>query len=274
MSRRRTNGSGSPRLRANANGFILDPIMERMNNIDDGAPPRVPDDRRIYVVGDIHGRIDLLARLHAMILADAETAPDRKRVLIYLGDYVDRGPGSFEVVDALIYQPLAGFEAVHLMGNHEDMMLEFLDGPPAPLWTANGGIATLASYGVEPPAALFHPADLETFRRRLQEAMPEDHLRFLQNLRFYHIEGDYFFVHAGVRPGVPLDAQEPREMMWIRDRFLISDGDFGKRVVHGHTPSLLPEVYDNRIGIDTGAFYTGRLTCLVLEGAEHRFLHT
>jgi len=236
--------------------------------------PRVPGDRRIYAVGDIHGRIDLLNKLHARIVADAETAQNLRRVIVYLGDYVDRGPGTFDVLDVLINEPLAGFERVHLKGNHEDMMLEFLTGPPKPTWISNGGIATLASYGVEPPVTLCHPADLETFRRRLQRALPSDHLGFLQGLRLCHTEGDYFFVHAGVRPGVPLEDQIPYEMMWIRDRFLLSDADFGKRVVHGHTPNLVPEVFENRIGIDTGAFYTECLTCLVLEGAEHRFLHT
>jgi serine/threonine protein phosphatase 1 len=187
---------------------------------------------------------------------------------------VDRGPGSFDVLDVLINEPLAGFEGVHLKGNHEDMMLDFLAGPAEPLWTGNGGIATLASYGVEPPVVLYHPPDLETFRRRLRAAIPPNHLGFLRGLRLCHTDGDYFFVHAGVRPGVPLDDQDPYEMMWIRDRFLLSDADFGKRVVHGHTPCPVPEVLGNRIGIDTGAYFSGRLTCLVLEGAEHRFLHT
>ncbi len=249
--------------------------MELKHQVGAGdRSPRIPDDRRIYAVGDIHGRIDLLNKLHALIVADAETAQNLRRTVVYLGDYVDRGPGAFDVLDVLINEPLAGFEAVHLKGNHEDMMLKFLAGPPEPLWIGNGGITTLDSYGVEPPTALYLPADLETFRRRLQRALPSDHLDFLQGLRLCHTEGDYFFVHAGVRPGVPLEAQIPYEMMWIRDRFLLSDADFGKRVVHGHTPSLVPEVFENRIGIDTGAFYTGCLTCLVLEGAEHRFLHT
>jgi len=249
--------------------------MESKHQFDAGdRSPRVPDDRRIYAVGDIHGRIDLLNELHTLIVADAETAQNLRRMVVYLGDYVDRGPGTFEVLDVLVNEPLAGFERAHLMGNHEDMMLKFLAGPPEPMWIINGGIATLESYGVEPPAARYAPADLEVARRRLQQALPSDHLGFLQGLRLCHTEGDYFFVHAGVRPGVPLEDQNPYEMMWIRDRFLLSDADFGKRVVYGHTPSRVPEVFENRIGIDTGAFYTGCLTCLVLEGAEHRFLHT
>ncbi len=164
--------------------------------------------------------------------------------------------------------------AVHLKGNHEELMLEFLAGPAEPVWTSNGGIEAMASYGLEPPPVLYDPVDLEFYRRCLRRALPSDHLAFLRDLRLCHTEGDYFFVHAGVRPGMPLEAQKPHEMIWIRDRFLLSDADFGKRVVHGHSPSPLPEVFDNRIGIDTGAFYSGRLTCLVLEGAEHRFLHT
>ncbi len=254
---------------------MVDAMIDR--DADNGAQAlraRVPDGLRLYVIGDIHGRRDLLVRLHDRIVADAEAAAGLKHTVIYLGDYVDRGPESFEVLDRLINEPLAGFDTIHLKGNHEDMMLAFLSGAAGSLWTGNGGIETLGSYGLQPPPTLFDGADLESLRYRLRRAIPSDHVRFLEGLRLCHTEGDYFFVHAGVRPGKPLADQDPREMMWIRDPFLGSNASFGKRVVHGHSPCAEPEVSWNRIGIDTGACWTGRLTCLVLEGDAHRFLQT
>lgn len=244
---------------------------------DAGAAPveaAVPEGRRVYVVGDIHGRDDLLRALHGMIVEDANAHPARDRVVVYLGDYVDRGPGSFQVLEMLLRKPLRGFASVFLRGNHEEMMLRFLDGPADPNWLFNGGDATVASYGVAVCWKDFQPPELERLRVRLNDAVPPEHVAFLEDLRLYHEEGDYAFVHAGLRPGVPIDKQSPREMVWIRDLFLRSKADFGKRVVHGHTITTEPEVRHNRIGIDTGAFCSGRLTCLVLEGSATRFLHT
>jgi len=237
-------------------------------------PYRVPEERRIYVIGDIHGRADLLARLHAEIVDDAATAGERIKVVVYLGDYVDRGLQSFEIVDALIHEPLQGFERVHLRGNHEDMMLKFLDAPRDATWIFNGGDATLASYGVMISSMIMLPSDLADLSARLGNALPADHRDFLEGLDYFHVEGDYLFVHAGLRPGVPLAAQRHSDMMWIRERFLNSDADFGRRIVHGHSIRTVPEIRPNRIGIDTGAFFMGRLTCLVLDGAEQRFIET
>lgn len=239
------------------------------------AAAAVPAGRRVYIVGDIHGRDDLVRTLHEMIVEDANARPADERVVVYLGDYVDRGPGSFQVVEMLLRKPLDGFERVFLRGNHEEMMLRFLDGPADPNWLFNGGDATIASYGVAVGWKDFQPPALERLRLRLVDAVPPEHVAFLEDLRLYHEEGDYVFVHAGLRPGVPIEKQSPREMVWIRDLFLRSKGDFGgKRVVHGHTITAEPDVRSNRIGIDTGAFSSGRLTCLVLEGSETRFLHT
>jgi serine/threonine protein phosphatase 1 len=229
---------------------------------------------RIYVVGDIHGRDDLLIRMHAMMLADARERPGLAPTVVYLGDYVDRGSGSFEVLEFLIQEPLPGFTSIHLMGNHEDMMLRFLDGPPTLNWLVNGGVATLASYGVASGEPIVYLADLDVVRRELRAAVPPAHMRFLLRLGLMHTAGDYAFVHAGVRPGVDLEAQAPADLLWIRDKFLDSRKDFGKVVIHGHTITEEPEVRVNRIGIDTGAFVTDRLTCLVLEGSERRFLQT
>ncbi|MGZ8995421.1 MAG: metallophosphoesterase family protein [Rhodospirillales bacterium] len=229
---------------------------------------------RIYAVGDIHGRDDLLIRLHAMILADARARPELAATVVYLGDYVDRGSGSFEVIEFLIREPLPGFTSVHLMGNHEDMMLRFLDGPPTLNWLVNGGIATLASYGVGAAGPIVYLADLDAVRRDLRAAMPPAHMRFLLGLGLMYLAGDYVFVHAGVRPGVDFEAQVPADLLWIRDKFLESRKDHGRVVIHGHTISEEPEIRPNRIGIDTGAFVTDRLTCLVIEGCERRFIQT
>ena len=236
---------------------------------------RVPNDERIYVVGDVHGRSDLLARIHHAIRTDIHQRPaPLKRTIVYLGDYVDRGPGSFDVLETLIRRPIEGMKSVHLKGNHEDMMLRFIRGEDIHVWLHNGGEATLASYGVIVTRMMSSPSMIEEVRRRLQDAMPAAHVAFLESLQLMHVAGDYLFVHAGIRPGVPIDAQRPADLMWIREPFLVAKNTFGKCVVHGHTISMVPEVHPHRIGIDTGAFYSGRLTCLVLEGNRVGFLQT
>lgn len=233
---------------------------------------RVPDGRRIYAIGDIHGRHDLLVRLQAMIVADAKTPPAGERVLVYLGDYVDRGPASFEVIDTLVHDRLPGFAHVFLKGNHEDMMLRFLEGGPASTWLFNGGIAVLASYGVVGGGSFSVGLDLDALRRSLLEAIPPSHLEFLRTLALRHVEGDYLFVHAGIEPSRPWHEQTEDVLLWIRGPFLRSTEWLGKRVVHGHSISAEPEIRPNRIGIDTGAFHSGRLSCVVLEGESVRIL--
>ena len=242
-----------------------------------GTPPRVPDDCRVYAVGDIHGRVDLLEALHDHILDDAAAATAGRKVLVYLGDYVDRGPWSFAVVDTLIEAPLEGFEIVHLKGDHEDFLLRFLDEEnleEVNPWFINGGDATVQSYSVPLLTVPFGLEELESVRRAFRAALPPSHMEFFQGLKRFHVEGDYLFVHAGIRPGVPLDEQDEEDLLWIREGFLDSDEDFGHMVVHGHTPEVETDVRPNRIGIDTGAYYTDRLTCLVVEGDSTRFLHT
>ncbi len=244
-----------------------------------GTPPRVPDDCRVYAVGDIHGRADLLVTLHDHLLDDAVAAAAGRKVLVYLGDYVDRGPRSFDVVEMLIEAPLEGFEIVHLKGNHEDFLLRFLEAdleadPEADLWFINGGDTTLQSYSVPLLTVPFGLAELESVRRAFLAALPPSHMTFFQGLKMFHVEGDYLFVHAGIKPGVPLDEQDEEDLLWIREGFLDSDADFGHMVVHGHTPEVETDVRPNRIGIDTGAVFTDRLTCLVVEGESMRFLHT
>ena len=235
---------------------------------------RVPPGRRVYAIGDIHGRSDLLADIHRRIAEDAAGAKTETLSVVYLGDYVDRGPFSFEVIDLLLNEPLEGFEHVYLKGNHEDMMLGFLTGPPNEAWLFNGGDATLRSYGIELAWSMADSNGLEMLRRSLQRALPQEHLRFLNRLTLHSRIGDYLFVHAGIRPGLPLDQQRPADLVWIRDRFLASDDDFGMRVVHGHSITAKPDLRHNRIGIDTGAFFSNKLTCLVLEKDDVRFLQT
>jgi serine/threonine protein phosphatase 1 len=240
------------------------------------VPAQGPAGRRIYVVGDIHGRADLLRQLHGIILADAGAHRTRQRVVVYLGDYVDRGLESRQVLDMLLDEPLHGFEQVHLLGNHEQAMLDFLEDPAiGPAWLYYGGAATLYSYGINAQAR--PPEGAERFAHlsaELGQLLPSRHVRFLRRLSLYHMEGDYLFVHAGIRPGVAIERQKADDLLYIRDEFLNFREPHERIVVHGHTITNDPDVRPNRIGIDTGAFATGRLTCLVLDGPERRFLQT
>lgn len=238
--------------------------------------PSLPQGQLLYAIGDIHGRSDLLAKLLKTIEADAGgSAPDKRRALVFLGDYVDRGPDSRGVVEMLLHDLPQGFDQHFLKGNHEALMLDFLEEPSdLDLWLANGAATTFASYGVDLAALVRARAEPETWRRALLAGLPEDHRRFLENLELAVSFGDYLFVHAGVKPGVPIDEQDPHDLVWIRSEFLRSDADFGKVVVHGHTPVPAPEIRANRIDIDTGAVFTNRLTALRLEDGRRRLLQT
>lgn len=237
--------------------------------------PSVPEGERVYAIGDIHGRVDLLSDMHRMIMADAEAAPDSRLSIVYLGDYIDRGLHSREVIDLLIDDPLPGFVSAHLLGNHEEFLIDFAESlSSARMWLYNGGDATLRSYGVEVPEIVRDDRDLAEARDTLFRAMPVRHLEFLRSLRLCHEVGDYFFVHAGVRPGVALHRQKPEDLTWIREDFLSSTADFGRVVVHGHSVSRDVEMLANRIGIDTGAYASGMLSCLVLQGTDRWILQT
>ena len=228
---------------------------------------------RLYCIGDIHGRADLLARLHRMIERDAAGFSGRVQVL-YLGDYIDRGHQSREVIESLVSAPLADCESVFLRGNHEQAMLDFLDYPEATAgWLRFGGRETLLSYGV----SISHMPlmkDVSRLAGELRERLPASHLDFLQETLLSWRAGDYYFVHAGVRPGVDLEDQHFEDQLWIREEFIESVDYHGAVIVHGHTISDEAEILPNRIGIDTGAFHSGRLTGLVLEGSEQRLLQT
>jgi len=236
--------------------------------------PQIPKGQRIYAVGDIHGCADLLRDLHARIEADMAARRDADVTIVYLGDYVDRGPSSAAVLDALIGTPPRGATRCLLKGNHEALMLSFLDHPESgQSWLRVGGLETLSSYGIDVSGTL-RSRGYAGLSDELAKAMPETHRRALAGLRLSASVGDYFFCHAGVRPGVSLERQQEEDLVWIRDAFTASRVKFGKVVVHGHTPVKTPEVHPNRIAIDTEAYKTGRLSCLVLEGTEQRVLST
>lgn len=237
------------------------------------APATLAPGQRLYCIGDIHGCADLLGTLHAHIEADAKGFEGELQ-LVYLGDYIDRGEHSKEVIDLLLNTPLAGFEIVTLRGNHEQALLDFLEHPErAQAWLGFGGLATLLSYGVRLRHAPF-AAELPELAKELRERLPPAHLEFLKRLPLQHVAGDYCFVHAGIRPGTPLDRQHPDDLLWIREDFLSHPGPHDAVVVHGHSITEEVELYAHRIGLDTGAYYSGVLSCLVLEGSERRLLQT
>ena len=234
----------------------------------------MPQGQLVYAIGDIHGRADLLALLLAEIESDSARSKDAKRrTLVFLGDYIDRGHDSRRVVDMVLDDLPAGFDAHFLKGNHEAIMLDFLDDPSyLGHWLANGADATFRSYGLDVAELVGRGAAPEVWRRAFLASLPETHRDFFEALELAVSFGDYFFVHAGVRPGVPLEAQDPNDMIWIRGPFLQSEDDFGKIVVHGHTPGRDPVIRANRIGIDTGAVFTDRLTALRLENGSWRLM--
>jgi serine/threonine protein phosphatase 1 len=228
------------------------------------------ENMRLYAIGDIHGRLDLLDRAIAAIHRDvAKHGPGA--LTVTLGDHIDRGPDSHGVIERLVTNPFPT-PYVALKGNHEVMLEAFLDDPTLGMhWRDQGGEETMLSYGVSMQRLTL---SYEQAADRLRAAMPTAHVDFLRSLKMSLSYGRYFLCHAGVRPGVPLESQSERDLMWIRDPFLSSTMNFGKIVVHGHTPVPEPEVLSNRINIDTGAVMTGRLTCVVLEPDRQRFLGT
>jgi serine/threonine protein phosphatase 1 len=235
--------------------------------------PSTPAGQRIYCIGDVHGRLDLLLELESAVQEDA-AGYQGECTVVYLGDYIDRGDESKQVIDHLLDAPIEGFKPVYLLGNHEQTLLDFLRHPRAvAAWLTYGGRAALNSYGI---AVTREPSsqDLLDLRDELEHRLPSSHLHFYRDLALMHVAGDYCFVHAGIRPGVPLQEQRNEDLLWIREDFTESTVRHQHVVVHGH--SITPDVdwRDNRIGIDTGAFQSGVLTCLVLEGSERRVLQT
>lgn len=245
-----------------------------------------PDGVCLYAVGDIHGRMDLLLRLVDLIDADAATLPEgTKAQIIFLGDYIDRGLQSRNVVEYFASGALDRYDPVYLLGNHEEALLRFREEPTfGKQWAQFGGAETLYSYGFAPPnvrASLSSHEEMAAARAAWEKVwtefrarLPESHLNFMESLKPYHVAGDYLFVHAGLRPGLGLERQTERDMLWIREEFLHDRAPFPHLVVHGHTPEDAIYRDDRRIGLDTGAFLTGRLSAARLFGTDVAFLST
>ncbi|HEY8032958.1 MAG TPA: metallophosphoesterase [Methylocella sp.] len=235
------------------------------------ASPQLPEGLRIYAVGDIHGRADLLKILFSRVDEDLNEHPISETIHVFLGDYIDRGQNSAAVLDLLIERAKT-HRMLCLKGNHEHFLSEFLENPAVlKHWAHYGALPTLASYGLT-PAINANPEDQVQLSASLRNALPKSHSQFLAGLKLFFTCGDFFFVHAGVRPGTPLSHQCEEDLLWIRDDFLMHEESFEKIIVHGHTPVRQPEVRSNRINIDTGAYATGRLTCLRLERDKVEFI--
>jgi serine/threonine protein phosphatase 1 len=238
--------------------------------------PSIPEGQLLYAIGDIHGRLDLLEALLRQIVDDARASENvSRRDLVFLGDYVDRGPDSSGVVEKLLTGLPSGFDTHFLKGNHEAILLDFLqEAWRLEHWLMNGGAATIRSYGVDTEQLARAAAPPDLWQQAFAEALPEPHLRFFKSLGLRVAVGDYLFVHAGVKPSVPLEAQCEADLVWIREPFLSHAAPFGKIVVHGHTPGTAPVTRSNRIGIDTSAVFSGRLTALRLQADSRKFLQT
>ncbi|MEJ0059770.1 MAG: metallophosphoesterase family protein [Terricaulis sp.] len=245
------------------------------------APSRPPaasfaEARVGYAIGDIHGRADLLVRMFELLEARAEA--DKREggepIVVFLGDYIDRGPNSRAVLDLLIESRPRGFERHYLKGNHEAAMLSFLNEPLTNrAWVVHGGAETLVSYGIKPPPSI--GTDDQVWldvAEKLKAALPQAHMDFIQGLERYVVLGDYAFVHAGIDAARSMEEQTDGDLLWIRERFLTSRKRFSHRIVHGHTPSAEPYADQRRIGVDTGAYASGTLSAVRLEGIEDSFV--
>ena len=231
-----------------------------------------PNNRRIYAIGDIHGRLDCLKEIQARIQHHLNKYPVSDSVLVYLGDYIDRGPDSKGVIDRLLQKKITN-KTVFLKGNHEYALELFLnDDLSYSTWCRWGAEATLSSYGIVPCLPDASEEEVEQMRQQLKGRVANHKRKFYSKLKMWHEEGDFLFVHAGLRPGVALKDQYPEDLMFIREEFLTQPVTIEKTIVHGHTIFEKPLVRDKSIGIDTGAYKTGKLTAIVLDQKGCRFL--
>ena len=233
-----------------------------------------PPGHRVYVVGDVHGQLDLLEELLAKIHAELQHHPASQVLLVFVGDLIDRGPSSAQVIERLRTYQRPGIRPVFLLGNHEEVMLRVIGGDAQLLarWRWFGGTECLQSYGVD--TSQFSSLGDDEALAVVRDAIPAEHVAFLESFADTCRFGDYLFVHAGIRPGVPIEDQAQSDLRWIREPFLLDDTDHGLVVVHGHTISEAVDQRPNRIGIDTGAYRTGVLTALAIEGKERWLLDT
>lgn len=255
---------GTPHLIQKLIDRVGRPLSGQKEALPSHKKPRIPQGIRVYVVGDIHGRADLLAQIFARIDADEAARPVQHSITVFLGDYVDRGLHSRDVIDQLIERQVNRRVAT-LRGNHDDSMLRALhDMDVALRWLGAGGRETLHAYGVAVPVTVDRES-IHTVMALAAKQIPPSHKIFLEKLLPYVTIGDYAFLHAGIRPGIALQDQSREDLMTIRQPFLECATHHDFVIVHGHTPVSTPDFRPNRINIDTGAYITGKLTCLVLE---------
>ncbi len=233
-----------------------------------------PDDMRIYAIGDVHGYLELLKNIHRKIRADLHDIAGKQYKIVFLGDYIDRGPDSAGCAQFLLDLMLEDEHVICLKGNHEDKLEKFLANPQelANSFFGYGGVECTMSYGVDMTAYKDIYKDAGKIRAELDKKISSDHKQFYSELPKSVTFGDYLFAHAGVRPGVPLDEQSEDDLMWIRSEFISNDELYDKVIVHGHTPQYPMEILTNRVNVDTCAYDTGVLSCLVLEGTSHKVI--
>ncbi|HET9146232.1 MAG TPA: metallophosphoesterase [Sphingomicrobium sp.] len=236
--------------------------------------PAGPRGWRAYAVGDVHGRLDLLDQLLDKIHEDLNRRPAKKVLLVFVGDLIDRGPSSAHVVERLRTYIHPNVQTAFILGNHEEVLLRILAGDAELItkWRWFGGTECLSSYGVD--TVKLAKMKVEDALEVIRAAIPREHIEFLETFDDSCRFGDYLFVHAGIRPGVEIDQQRQSDLRWIREAFLFDETDHGFIVVHGHTIRPEVEIRGNRIGIDTGAYQSGVLTALAIEGSESWFLDT
>lgn len=250
------------------------PISRLVQRLSRPAPTSVPHGERVYSIGDIHGRLDLVEELIAAVDADDAARGPANTTLVFLGDLIDRGPDSRGVVERLRQLSLERPQTRFIGGNHEQVFLRAVggDAKATRFLVRIGGRPTILSYGIGETE--YEEMEYSALTERLAELVPAEHVAFLSSFEQWVEVGDYLFVHAGLRPGVPIEQQSPEDLRWIRDEFLNCRSSFGRLVVHGHTVTEDVEIRSNRIGIDTGAYQSGRLTALGLEGSDRWFLST
>jgi serine/threonine protein phosphatase 1 len=252
-------------------------VLKRLFGRKEAAPSRlwqVPAGERVYAIGDIHGRADLLDKLLDRIDFDNEQRGAADTTLVFLGDLPDRGPDSRGVIERLIALEASPRKAVFIAGNHEELLIRVWEGdrPTAATFHRAGGRETLMSYGVS--GETYDGWDLGMVTEETGRLIPVEHIDFLRRFKDWHVQGDYAFVHAGIRPGFDIEDQDAADLRWIRGDFTRSDVDHGRMIIHGHTITDDVDEQSNRIGIDTGAYASGVLTAIGLEGSERWYLRT